>query len=205
MRRRFVCVRRDLIPRLDTVSMTYICPNCSEASASEPDECSRCGYRGSLAREYFWLYIGGATFIVFGFAYGLLSLSVHDAPEDHWSAPFRSWYPLGGWILTYHWLAFLSEGIVFTLSGMGITRHRWLGWWSALAAVVFDLAFSAYAYASNHAEVSTAVFASVAAFHGLLCLSLIRLGIALRRTPPRNIHRLQSPESSRESGQSATS
>ena len=115
------------------------CPNCNTPIKSEPLVCKVCGYRSELAREFFWLYLGGSLLALTGFAIGACGVIVDEAGPNHYSRQLSSWYPLGLWPPAYHWMAFLVCGILITLGGMGITRRRRSAWALMTIVVAYQL------------------------------------------------------------------
>src|SRR5690606_24256873 len=168
-------------------------PNCSAEVRHDVAECPRCGYRPELAREYFWLYAGGLVVIAGGFALGILSLIIGNPGPDHWSRPLEGWFPLaplGG----QRWIAFLSAGVLFTLAGLGLTRHRWSAWWLLVLLLVWELGWTARKLITGEPGEPNFALAAALLATELLGLALAaRLALALRRTPPRDIRRLQAP------------
>ena len=167
------------------------CPNCSSPIAAEPVQCSVCGYRSDRAREYLWMYLGGAVFIAVGFALGAFGVACEGAAPGHWSREL-AWFPLAPWPEFYHWLAFLVTGIGFTLGGLGLTRRRWSAWLFLLLLTLYEAGLAAAAAAGMidaAASRGNALILSLAA--ATLCLLLIRIGAAFGRTPIRDAARLQ--------------
>lgn len=174
--------------------MSIRCPNCNQEVDYRPIHCPRCGYRSELAAEYFWLYIAGGLITLAGLAFGASSFLVTDAPPEHWSRRFLGWFPLGPWPSTYHWLAFLVEGIIWTLIGLGITRHRRGALALLVALVLWEMIWTGRKLLTGAPGESMPVTSSLlitAEILGLLLAS--RLFRALRRTPPRDVSRLQNP------------
>jgi hypothetical protein len=145
-----------------------------------------------MAREYLWLYLGGGAIALLGFAYGTLGVLAEAA--DDWSRGYRGWFPFEPWPAGSHWLSFLVVGIVLTLSGMGITRHRRDAWLTALALgmyqMVWTVARATWATGSPVGREKALFFLALAAEAFLLLLGT-RIGLALHRTPPR---RIREPE-----------
>ena len=172
--------------------MAVHCPNCSEPITSEPIRCPRCGYRSEMAPEYFWLYIGGGLLIVGGLAVGALGVALQGCGPGHWSAELRGWFPLGPFPSSHHWLAFLVAGIVLSVAGMGLTRHRPGAWALLLALLSWETVWTALKLFSGAPGEPHPLLAG-----GLLTLEVAgfllaaRLGQALRRTPARDVGKLQ--------------
>ena len=173
------------------------CPNCGAgaaagAGAASADPCPACGYSGRNAREYFWLYGGGAAVILLGFVLGVAGVLLQGAPPDHGARRLGGWYPIPGWPEEWHWLSFLVAGIFYTLAGMGITRRRWSGWaaFTGLAAVGAAGAILALAGA-REAEGAAGAAAMLLAAHAVLLALGARLWLSFRRTPPRDPSRIR--------------
>ena len=170
------------------------CPNCgAEASArigsASPEPCPACGYSGRNAREYFWLYGGGAAVILLGFGLGAAGVFLQGVPPDHASRRLGGWNPIPLWPEDWYWLAFLVAGILYTLAGMGITRRRWAGLaaFAGTAAVGAAGAMLALAGARGGEGIAGALLAS----HAILVALAARLWLSFRRTPPRDPSRIR--------------
>ena len=168
------------------------CPNCNTPIKSEPSVCKVCGYRSELAREFFWLYLGGSVLALTGFAIGVCGVIVDEAGPDHCSRQLSSWYPLGLWPPAHHWMAFLVCGILITLGGMGITRRRRSAWALMTIVVAYQL-FGCVAAATGILPHDGLLIwpLALAVFQALLLALLLRLGLALWRVPPRDAGRMQ--------------
>jgi len=172
--------------------MAFPCPNCSQQVESRPIVCPRCGYKSELAREYFWLYGAGALILLSGFLFGGLSTLVVDRATDHWSRHFTGWFPLGPWRPTYDWLSFLIAGIGLSLAGLGITRHRWKGLILFVAIVAWAWRWTLRKLITDTSDGPAPWIAGaliILESAGLLLAG--RLALSLRRTPPRELERLQ--------------
>lgn len=168
------------------------CPNCNSPVDSEPVRCDVCGYHADLAREFFWLYLGGATIVLLGLAIGSLGVALDGAGPDHWSRSLRGWFPLAPWPGSHHWLAFLVVGIVLTVSGLGITRRRLFAWFGLSALVLYQLLWVLLASVGLAGPGDVSGLSTVLGGGGVLLVALLaRLGLAIRRTPERDAHRLQ--------------
>jgi hypothetical protein len=183
--------------------MTWTCPNCSASLSDAPRACPRCEYRPENAREYFWLYASGMAFIALGFALGAMSLIVADGARDHWSRRFDGWFPLAPFSGEDLWIAFLLAGILYTLAGLGLTRHFWSSWYLLLGLATWQAVVSSRELLigepealGTRADTWTKSIVLIAAL-GVLALAA-RVGIALKRTPPRDIRRLQTVIGDRE-------
>jgi hypothetical protein len=165
------------------------CPNCSAPVEREPVECAQCGYRSSMATEYFWLYLGGSVFVLAGFVLGALGVIAEGASPGHWSELYRGWFPLAPWPAGHGWLAFIVLGIAWTILGLGVTRRRR----DALAALLVLLPYLlVLAGLTAAGALEPAVSARpqallVLAIEAPLALLLLRLVLAYRRTPPRRL------------------
>ena len=173
------------------------CPNCgaetpAPAGSASPEPCPACGYSGRNAREYFWLYGAGAAVILLGFALGAAGVLLQGVPPDHASRGLGGRYPIPLWPGEWHWLAFLVAGILYTLSGMGITRRRWAGLaaFAGTAAIGAAGAILAMAGASG-ADGVTGTAAMLLAAHAVLLAGAARLWLSFRRTPPRDPARIR--------------
>jgi len=151
-----------------------------------------CGYRSVLAREYLWLYGGGIVFAGLGFLLGILGVFSEGRSPQHWSSITSGWFPFWPWPAGYHWLAFLVAGIVFTVGGLGLTRHRRFVWLGLAVFLLYEfglvLAAGSGLLAAPEAGNLPWVLAGVAA---TLFAILLRAGIALYRTPRRVVADLQ--------------
>ena len=131
--------------------------------------------------------------LLWGFALGVLSLIIGDAPQGHFVENFRGWHPFGVFSESYHWIGFLTEAIALTLAGLGLTRHRWDSWWLLTAVTGWPLALAVRKLATGEpGPPATGYAIAVAIGCAAILLLAARLALALRRTPPRDIRRLQS-------------
>ena len=168
------------------------CPNCDSPVQRDPVVCDVCGYRSDLAREFFWLYIGGTLLAFVGFALGACGVLIDESGRDHWSRALAAWYPLGLWPEAHHWMAFLVSGILVTLGGMGLTRRRRSAWFLLTVIVAYQLLWSAATLLGfGGGDVPVTWPAALPAFNVLLAVLLARIGVALRRTPPRDAAQMQ--------------
>lgn len=163
-----------------------LCPNCSSLVAGEPVVCARCGYRSTAAREYFWIYLGGAAFVFFGFLVGAVGIGLEGTAAGHWSRGFEGWFPAVVWPRGYVWLGFLVVGICLTGCGLGITKRSRAACGLLLALLGAEAAQAALAVAGilgagPPAALPAAVLGAAAVF---LALAL-RIGLALLKTPRR--------------------
>ena len=172
--------------------MVQTCPICNSSVDSAPIACSVCGYRSDLAREYLWLYAGGIVFAGIGFLLGILGVFSEGRSPQHWTSITAGWFPLWPWPAGYHWLAFLVAGIVFTVGGLGLTRHRRFAWVGLAVFLFYEfglvLAAGSGILTAPEAGHLPWVLAGVAA---TLFALLLRVGIALYRTPRRDVSDLQ--------------
>ena len=168
------------------------CPNCNCPIDADPARCEVCGYRSDLVREFFWLYLGGATIVLLGLAIGSLGVTMEGAGPGHWSRSLRGWFPLAPWPESHHWLAFLVVGILLTVSGLGITRRRPFAWIGLTALVMYQLLWIVLATVGLAGPGDVSGPAAVLGGGGVLLLALLaRIGVALRRTPERDVHQMQ--------------
>jgi hypothetical protein len=168
------------------------CPNCSAPVNAEPISCPLCGYRSELAGEYLWIYLGGSAFLLLGFLLGVTGVAIEGAGPEHWSSPYRGWFPFAPWPESYHWLGVLIAGIALTVGGLGITR-RWRSAWIFLVALTAYEAALALLAALGPVSRET-LGARPMIFFVLattLVLLLLRVGLAFRRTPRRDAAKLR--------------
>ena len=169
------------------MSDTLHCPSCGAPVAGEPPACSACGYRPETAREYFWLYAGGAAVILVGFVLGAAGVALQGASPGGWRLSFQGWFPIGPWRGDLHWLSFLVAGILLTLAGLGMTRRLPAAWIAAAAATAWATAWTVLALAGVvGAAGAPAVAAALLPAEALLLLLLLRIGISFLRTPRRD-------------------
>ena len=174
------------------LSDTLHCPSCGAPVAGEPPSCSACGYRPETAREYFWLYAGGAAVILLGFILGAAGVALQGAPPGGWRRALEGWFPIGPWRGEGHWLSFLVAGIALTLAGLGVTRRMPAAWLAAAAATAWATAWTVLALTGVvGAAGAPAVAAGLLPAEALLVLLLLRIGISFLRTPRRDAARLR--------------
>jgi hypothetical protein len=168
------------------------CPNCGAPAEGPPVSCRLCGYRSEIAPEYLWLYGGGGCITLLGFALGAAGVASEGARPGHWSERCQGWFPLWPWPASYHWLSLLVAGIAFTLIGLGITRRRRVAWLALLCLCGYQAVLAALALAGLRGGPGVRGVAVLVLLAEILLLALAaRLGFAFRRTPPRDIVRLQ--------------
>lgn len=93
----------------------------------------------------------------------------------------------------HRWIAFLIEGILLTLAGLGITRHRWSSWFLLVLLCLWELGWTLRKLVTGEPGAPAPALAS--ALLALEVLGLIlaaRLAVALRRTPERDVAKLQA-------------
>jgi hypothetical protein len=164
------------------------CPNCGEPSESEPIHCPLCGYQSHMARDFLWLYAGGGALGLVGIALGITGVVVEGAGPTDWSRALAGWFPLGPWPAAWHWLAMLVAGIVLSLIGLGLTRRSRPAWWWFFALVTWELVWTCREFFTE-TPISTVI--SVLLWESLLAALVTRFAMALRRTPRRDVERLQ--------------
>ena len=175
------------------------CPHCSsplevapEAKPEDPIACEVCGYRSDQVAEYFWLYLGGGAILLVGLVLGLAGVLSQDNHPDDWNEALLGWFPLGPWPRGLHWLALLVTGIVLSLVGMGFTRHFRSAYWCGLAWTLHELFWTGRKLLFDRPPPSApATSAALLIAECLLLVLILRLGRALRRTPHRDVNRLQ--------------
>ncbi len=168
------------------------CPNCNSQVDGEPVHCEVCGYRSDSVREYFWLYLGGGSMILLGWTLGAAGVLMEGAGPEHWSRDLRGWFPLEPWPESHHWLAFLVVGILLTMGGLGITRRRPWAWLGLVCLVLYEIAWSVLAVAGRVGPEEIAGVATALLAGGVVVLVLlVRIGLALKRTPERDASRMQ--------------
>jgi hypothetical protein len=177
-------------------SPALLCPNCSAPLSVAPrTPCRRCGYEAALAREFLWLYLGGGGVIILGLALGIAGVLVEGAGPEHWSRAWRGWFPLGPWPSSHHWLAFLVEGIALTLAGLGLTRQQRSAAWLLSILALGEAGWLAsrliLAGRMGAAPPLGSLLLLLAIEAGVVLLS-VRLALALRRTPGRDVRKLQA-------------
>ncbi|MEE3199519.1 MAG: hypothetical protein VX254_05745 [Planctomycetota bacterium] len=145
-----------------------------------------------MAKEYFWLYLGGGLLILLGAIHVVLGTISQDSGQGHWSRFFSGWFPLGPWPADSNWFAMIVLGIALTLLGLGFTRHFKSSFYAGIGLFCWQIFCSAKKLLSGPPENSSAFLVlSVLILEVLLLLLVIRLGLALKRTPEREIYRLQ--------------
>lgn len=145
-----------------------------------------------MAKEYFWLYLGGGLLILLGAIHVVLGTLSQDSGQDHWSRFFSGWFPLGPWPADSNWFVMIVLGIALTLLGLGFTRHFKSSFYAGIGLFCWQIFCSAKKLLSGPPENSSAsLVLSVLILEVLLLLLVIRLGLALKRTPEREIYRLQ--------------
>ena len=168
------------------------CPNCNSPIDSDPARCEVFGYRSDLVREYFWLYLGGAAIVLLGLATGSLGVTTQGAGPGPWSRSLRGWFPRAPWPESHHWLAFVVVGILLSVSGLGITRRRPFAWIGLTALVSYQLLWIVLATAGLAGRGDASGSAAILGGGGVLLLALLaRIGVALRRTPERDVRQMQ--------------
>ena len=168
------------------------CPNCGHPVEGQPIRCSICGYRSESAGEYFWLYLGGPLLILLGLISVVAGFLSEGAGSEHWSRVCAGWFPLGAWPRDWNWFAFILLGIGLTLVGFGFTRHFKSSFYWAIALFSWQIFCRGKKLLWNSpANEDSLLPASAMVVEILLLLMVIRLGLALKRTPGRDIPRLQ--------------
>ncbi len=138
------------------------------------------------------MYLGGGLLILMGAIHVVLGTLWEGSRQEHWSGFFSGWYPLGPWPADSNWFAIVLHGIALTLIGLGFTRHFTSSFYAGIALFCWQIICAGKKLLQGSPE-STADLALVSALilEVLLLLLVIRIGIALRRTPEREIYRLQ--------------
>ena len=168
------------------------CPNCGHPVEKQPISCSVCGYRSESSREYFWLYLGGPLLFLLGIASGVVGILSASAGPEHWSRVCADWFPLGTLPANWNWFAFLLLGIVLTLVGMGFTRHFKSSFYAGIVLFCWQIFCTGKKLLSdNHENTSSFIVLFVLSREVLLLLLVMRMRLALKRTPEREIYRLQ--------------
>ena len=117
---------------------------------------------------------------------------MEGAGPQHWGLALRGWFPLAPWPESHHWLSFLVVGILFTVSGLGLTRRRPFAWISLTVLLFYQLAWVLLAALGTVGPGSVSGVASLLAGGGIILLALLaRAGLALWRTPPRDAYQMQ--------------
>lgn len=136
-----------------------------------------------MAREYFWIYGGGALLVLVGFAAGAAGVLLEVSGPRSWSRRLEGWFPLEPWPAGYQWLAFLVVGIVLSVAGIGITRRRASAWGSAAALLLYEAAWTILALLGlRGGDGARGAAGMLLVIEGTLFLLLVRIGISLRRT-----------------------
>ena len=138
------------------------------------------------------MYLGGGVLILLGALHVVLGTLSQDSRQDHWSRLFSGWYPLGPWPADSNWFAIVLLGIALTLIGLGFTRHFKSSFYAGIVLFGWQILCAGKKLLSGSPE-NTARFTvlSVLILEVLLLLLVIRIGMALKRTPGREIDRLQ--------------
>jgi hypothetical protein len=173
-------------------SRPLACPNCGQPVDATPVHCPLCGYQSKLWQEYFWLYAGGGAVVLAGIALGAIGVWVEGSSPGHWSETLRGWFPLGPWPGSHHWLAFVVEGIVLTIAGLGLTRRKRSAAVLLLGISAWEAAWTIRRLASGDAELGSSLPAALLLTVECVLLALgLRLVVALWRTPARDATALQ--------------
>ncbi len=187
-----------LAPRPSTMSRMAAptprlhCPNCSGTVERQPIVCDACGYRSDMASEYLWLYAVGGFVLLLGMATGVAGVMIQGNARGAASGALEGWFPLGPWPRDFHWLAVLVAGILLTLVGMGLTRRFRSAYWAGLVLVVFEIVFTGRKLvAEAPPPQAPALAGTLLAVEVVFLAVLVRVGIALRRTPPRDVDRVR--------------
>ena len=168
------------------------CPNCGHPLVKQPINCSVCGYRSESSREYFWLYLGGPLLFLLGIVSGIVGFLSGSAGSEHWSRVYADWFPLGALPADWNWFAFILLGIVLSLVGMGFTRRFKPSLYCGIALFSWQIFCGGKKLLwDSSASEDSLLPASALVAEILLLLLVMRLGLALKRTPERNIARLQ--------------
>ena len=173
--------------------LTANCPNCGHPVEKQLIDCSVCGYCSESAGEYFWLYLGGLTLIILGIISVVAGTLAEGAGPEHWSLVSAGWFPLGNWTADWNWFAYILLGITLTLVGMGFTRHFKSSLFWGIALFSWQIFCSGKKLLWDQATNENILLPiSALILEVLLLLMVIRLGLALSRTPQRDILRLQA-------------
>ncbi|MFP6738090.1 MAG: hypothetical protein VCD34_05040 [Planctomycetota bacterium] len=145
-----------------------------------------------MVKEYFWLYLGGGVLIVLGALHVVLGTLSQDSRQDHWSRFFSGWYPLGPWPADSNWFAIVVLGVALTLIGLGFTRHFKSSFYAGIVLFCWQIFCAGKKLLSDNPEnTSSFIVLFVLILEVLFLLLFIRMGLALKRTPEREIYRLQ--------------
>jgi len=173
--------------------LTACCPNCGHPVEEQPIDCSVCGYCSESAGEYFWLYLGGLALTILGIISVIAGTLAEGAGPGHWSLVSVGWFPLGDWAADWNWFAYILLGIMLTLVGMGFTRHFRSSLFWGIALFSWQIFCSGKKLLWDQATNENILLPiSALVLEVLLLLMVIRLGLALSRTPQRDILRLQA-------------
>ena len=168
------------------------CPNCGQPVEEQPIDCPTCGYRSENAGEYFWLYLGGLGLILLGVISVIAGTLSEGAGPGHWSRISVGWFPLGDWPAEWNWFAYVLLGITLTLLGLGFTRRFRSSLFWGIALFSWQIFCSGKKLLWDEGSENTLLLPiSALILEILLLLMVIRLGMALSRTPQRDVLRLQ--------------
>jgi len=145
-----------------------------------------------MVKEYFWLYLGGGLLIVLGALHVVLGTLSQGSRQAHWSRFFSGWYPLGPWPADSNWFAIVVLGVALTLIGLGFTRHFKSSFYAGIVLFCWQIFCTGKKLLSdNHENTSSFIVLFVLILEVLLLLLVMRMRLALKRTPEREIYRLQ--------------
>lgn len=145
-----------------------------------------------MAKEYFWLYLGGPGLALVGSLHVAAGILSEGAGQDHWSHLLSGWFPLGPWPADSNWFALVILGIGLTLIGLGFTRHFKSSFYAGICLFCWQIFCAGKKLLSGHPENTGAALAATALILEVLLLFLVmRMGWALNKTPEREISRLQ--------------
>ena len=138
------------------------------------------------------MYLGGGVLILLGALHVVLGTLSEGSRQDHWSRLFSGWYPLGPWPADSNWFAIVLLGIALTLVGLGFTRHFKSSFYAGIALFCWQILCAGKKLLSDAPEnTSSFIVLSALILEVLLLLLVIRMGLAIKRTPGREIQRLQ--------------
>ena len=150
-----------------------------------------------MAKEFLWLYVGGGALGLVGIAVGIFGVVLEGSGPGDTSRGLAGWFPLGLWPEAWHWFGWIVYGIGLTLIGMGFTRRSRRAWWCLFALVAWEFVWACREFFT---ETPASLVVGVLLWELALAFLAARLALALRRTPPRDVTRLQEGARRRQAG-----